>query len=96
MSGIMAGLITVILFIATLTTNSTAKEKKMFIKDFESIDLNDLSVVGGKNASLGEMIKNLSTLDIKVPSGFVITVEGYKHHLKTNNLESKISELLKI
>lgn len=66
----------------------------MFIKTFESINSNDLATVGGKNASLGEMIQHLTPLGIKIPSGFVITVDGYKHHLKENKLEEKIKNLL--
>jgi len=65
-----------------------------YIKKFEEVSLNDLSTVGGKNASLGEMIQNLVPLGITIPSGFVVTVEGYKHHLQSNNLQEKIKELL--
>jgi len=66
----------------------------MFIKKFDSIDSKDLLIVGGKNASLGEMIKHLTPLGIRIPSGFVVTVDGYKHHLKENNIEEKINNLL--
>ncbi|MBU1007584.1 phosphoenolpyruvate synthase [Candidatus Dependentiae bacterium] len=65
-----------------------------FIKKFESISISDLPLVGGKNASLGEMIQKLTPLGLTIPSGFVITVEGYKKHLQKNNLESQIAELL--
>ncbi len=56
--------------------------------------------MGGINASLGEMIQNLSSQDtssqeVLIPSGFVITVDGYKEHLRKNNLEKEISKLLK-
>ena len=66
----------------------------MFIKNFDSINSKDLALVGGKNASLGEMIQHLTPLGIKIPTGFVITVDGYKHHLKKNNLEPQIKALL--
>jgi len=65
-----------------------------FIKNFESICLDDLPLVGGKNASLGEMIQNLAPLGLQIPSGFTITVDGYKNLLKENNLESQIANLL--
>jgi pyruvate,water dikinase len=65
-----------------------------YIKDFETIGLGDLALVGGKNASLGEMIQHLTPKGLKIPSGFVITVTGYEHHLKSNNLVPKINELL--
>jgi len=65
------------------------------IRKFEEISLKDIGLVGGKNGSLGEMIQNLTPLGIKIPSGFVITSEGYKLHLQENNLEEKIYSLLK-
>jgi pyruvate, water dikinase len=66
-----------------------------FIKKFEQLSLNDIPLVGGKNASLGEMIQQLKPKGIKVPSGFVVTAGGYKHHLKKNKLEKPIKDLLK-
>lgn len=66
----------------------------MFIKKFDAVNLSDLSSVGGKNASIGEMIQKLTPLGIRIPSGFIITAQGYKHFLKTNNLEPKIIALL--
>ncbi|MCK4517890.1 phosphoenolpyruvate synthase [Candidatus Babeliales bacterium] len=65
-----------------------------FIKHFESIDINDIPTVGGKNASLGEMIQKLTPLGIRIPTGFVVTANSYWHHLKTNKLEEEIKELL--
>ena len=66
----------------------------MFIKNFDSINSKDLALVGGKNASLGEMIQHLTPLGIKIPTGFVINVDGYKAHLKKSNLEPQIKALL--
>ena len=43
-----------------------------YIKWFDEIGLNDINEVGGKNASLGEMISNFSELDIKIPYGFAM------------------------
>ncbi len=65
-----------------------------FIKLFEEIGIKDIPSVGGKNASLGEMIKNLSVKGVLIPSGFAITAQAYWHHIKTNNLEEKIRLLL--
>lgn len=65
-----------------------------FIKKFEEICISDIPVVGGKNASLGEMIQNLKTKGILIPSGFVVTAQGYRYHLRINNLETKIKSLL--
>jgi pyruvate,water dikinase len=43
-----------------------------FVKWFEEIGAKDVALVGGKNASLGEMIKNLTNKGITVPSGFIL------------------------
>ena len=47
------------------------------IKNFSEIRLKDLSIVGGKNLSLGEMFSTLSSKGISVPDGFAVTAEGY-------------------
>lgn len=65
-----------------------------FVIPFESINLKDIGSVGGKNASLGEMIQNLSHQGIKIPSGFAITAQSYFHHLEKNNLIQPIKNLL--
>ncbi|MCS7258245.1 MAG: phosphoenolpyruvate synthase [candidate division WOR-3 bacterium] len=65
-----------------------------WIKWFDAISLKDLSCVGGKNASLGEMYSQLSAYGIKVPLGFAITTQAYHYFLEANGLEEKIfSEL---
>lgn len=64
------------------------------IKWLKNIGINDLNLVGGKNASLGEMISNLSSRGINVPNGFAITTLTYIEFIKFNNLENKINELL--
>ena len=56
--------------------------------------MGDVSTVGGKNASLGEMIQNLSSAGIRVPPGFATTAESYRHFLKQNGLDSRIMEVL--
>src|SRR3990167_1380332 len=57
---------------------------------FSDITLKDLPKVGGKNASLGEMMHHLSTLGIKVPNGFATTTDAYRTFLSENKLENKI------
>ncbi len=67
------------------------------IMPFENIRLNDLAAVGGKNASLGEMISQLGNMGIAVPTGFAITVEAYQQFLVDNQLNAKIiQELAKV
>ncbi|MBW1916721.1 MAG: phosphoenolpyruvate synthase [Deltaproteobacteria bacterium] len=69
------------------------KEEK-FILWFDEIGINDVPLVGGKNASLGEMIKNLSAKNILVPNGFAITAEAYRYFLKTAGIEKSIRQIL--
>ena len=57
--------------------------------------MNDVPVVGGKNASLGEMISNLANAGITVPGGFATTAEAFTDFLAHNNLAANINELLK-
>ena len=52
-------------------------QKGRFIRWFEKVGLEDLPLVGGKNASLGEMYRELTPQGIKIPNGFAITSEAY-------------------
>ncbi|MDR8393255.1 phosphoenolpyruvate synthase [Aliifodinibius sp. S!AR15-10] len=63
-----------------------------FIKWFDDIGMNDVGEVGGKNASLGEMRKNLVPLGINVPDGFATTAYAYRMFIAANNLEEPIRE----
>lgn len=58
--------------------------------------MNHLSQVGGKNASLGEMIKNLSPLGIRVPDGFAITADAFYSFLESNSLSIPIQRKLNL
>lgn len=64
------------------------------IIDFKELGLGDLETVGGKNSSLGEMIKHLTALGVKVPGGFATTTEAYTRFLTQNGLDNKINEIL--
>src|SRR5687767_14637385 len=55
----------------------------------------DLERVGGKNASLGEMIGGLAAAGIRVPGGFATTADAFREFLSTNGLERRIAERLK-
>jgi len=61
---------------------------------FSEIKMSDILQVGGKNASLGEMIQNLSTLGVDVPDGFAITVVAYRYFIDYNNLSDSIHEII--
>jgi pyruvate,water dikinase len=54
-----------------------------FIRWFSEIGINDVALVGGKNASLGEMYRELACQGIRVPNSFAITADGYRHFLAT-------------
>jgi pyruvate,water dikinase len=62
----------------------------MFIKTFEGIGISDISLVGGKNASLGEMIQSLKPRGINFPEGFIVSAEAFQQLLE----EKKISETI--
>jgi pyruvate,water dikinase len=68
---------------------------KKFILWFEEIGIKDVPLVGGKNASLGEMYQQLNTKGIKVPNGFAITAYAYRHFLKYAKIENNIKDILK-
>jgi len=65
-----------------------------FVMFFDQIRNKDVSLVGGKNASLGEMYQKLTPLGILVPNGFAITAKAYFYLLEAGKIKSKIQELL--
>ena len=77
--------------------NSLRREVRLltnYIIEFEQLTINDVEKVGGKNASLGEMIGNLSSLGVSVPNGFATTAEAYREFLATDGLDKKINDRL--
>ena len=63
------------------------------IKTFSEISINDIAIVGGKNASLGEMYSNLRSEGINVPDGFAVTAEAFRVFLKENNLQPALTKI---
>ena len=61
---------------------------------FQDLTKNDVEKVGGKNASLGEMISNLSGAGVSVPGGFATTAEAYREFLEQSGLDKKIHDQL--
>jgi pyruvate, water dikinase len=61
---------------------------------FNQVGMNDVGQVGGKNASLGEMISHLSELGVSVPNGFATTADAYREFLAHEGLDARIRELL--
>ena len=67
----------------------------MYIIDLSEVQLSDLKLVGGKNASLGEMIQNLNKSGVNIPGGFAINVHAYWEFIIHNKLDTKIRSLIK-
>ena len=59
-----------------------------------SVTMNDLASVGGKNASLGEMMSSLTMAGVRVPDGFAVTVQAYRDFLSHGDLERKLGAIL--
>jgi len=62
---------------------------------FDEIGMNDLPRVGGKNASLGEMYRELSSKGVNIPYGFAITVDAYHYLLDSSGMREKVEEQLR-
>ncbi len=65
-----------------------------FILWFDEIGIEDVPLVGGKNASLGEMYRNLSKKGVRVPNGFAITAQAYHYLLEKGGVKNAIKEAL--
>ena len=62
---------------------------------FDQISSEDVPLVGGKNASVGEMYSELSSKGINIPDGFVLTSNAYWHYLRHNKIEGRLEEIFK-
>ena len=60
----------------------------------KDLRMTDLERVGGKNASLGEMIGGLAAAGIRVPGGFATTADAFREFIAANSLEQRIAERL--
>jgi pyruvate,water dikinase len=65
-----------------------------YVIKLEELGMTDVEIVGGKNASLGEMISNLSNLGVTVPGGFATTAAAYRDFLSADGLDRKINDVL--
>ena len=65
-----------------------------FIKWFADITIDDVPLVGGKNASLGEMVRELTAKGVKVPDGFAITADAYRHFIREAGIDESIRATL--
>ena len=67
----------------------------MYIRWFKELTIKDIPLVGGKNASLGEMYSKLTKKGVPIPNGFAVTAAAYRDFLRANQLDKKIKEILK-
>ncbi len=65
-----------------------------FIRSFDSVTLDDIPLVGGKNASLGEMSHELAPLGVRLPHGFAVTADAYSALLDGPNVRSDLQQAL--
>ena len=70
-------------------------KKPLLVIDFSEVKRGDVGLVGGKNASLGEMISTLEPKGIKVPPGFATTADAFREFLSENDLNAKIAKDLR-
>ena len=70
------------------------QDSNKFVRWFSELDSKEVSKVGGKNASLGEMLQALQHKGVRVPDGFATTAQAYWDFLQENQLENKIREKL--
>jgi pyruvate, water dikinase len=75
------------------STLSLSAQERSLILWFDEIGIADIPVVGGKNASLGEMIQQLTPKGINVPTGFATTAYAYRHFIQSAGLEAKLRKL---
>ncbi|MFY7864364.1 phosphoenolpyruvate synthase [Roseateles sp.] len=73
---------------------STRYEPTALVVPFENLRMSDVEVVGGKNASLGEMISELSSSGVRVPGGFATTAHAFREFLKHEGLDKRIEARL--
>lgn len=69
-------------------------DTSVYLADLHQVGMNDIEQVGGKNASLGEMLQNLTQLGIQIPGGFVVTVAAYREFIRYNNLDEEIRKII--
>lgn len=65
-----------------------------FVIPFSQLRMTDVDIVGGKNASLGELLSQLTEAGIRVPDGFATTAEAFRVFLKEGGLDKRIEDRL--
>jgi pyruvate,water dikinase len=70
------------------------KIEMRWVRPFSEVGIDDVPLVGGKNASLGEMTRELGSLGVRVPEGYAVTADAYQYFLRANDLEGPIGEAM--
>ncbi|QLE42560.1 phosphoenolpyruvate synthase [Nostoc sp. C052] len=78
--------------VSTSTLSLSAQERSLILW-FDEVGIADIPLVGGKNASLGEMIQQLTPKGINVPTGFATTAYAYRYFIQSAGLEAKLRKL---
>ncbi|MEK6809032.1 MAG: phosphoenolpyruvate synthase, partial [Nanoarchaeota archaeon] len=73
----------------------TKKKEELFILWFNELGIEDVPLVGGKNASLGEMYRNLIKSGVSIPNGFAVTAYAYRYFIEKAGIKNKIKEVLR-
>jgi pyruvate,water dikinase len=73
--------------------DSLTLRERALVLEFEQVGIGDIPLVGGKNASLGEMIQELTREGVNVPNGFATTAYAYRYFIETAGLEEKLRTL---
>jgi pyruvate,water dikinase len=77
-----------------MTNAANVAKDQAYVIPFEQLRMTDVEIVGGKNASLGEMISQLSEAGVRVPTGFATTALAFRDFLKHNDLTDRIAKRL--
>jgi pyruvate,water dikinase len=65
-----------------------------WVRWFDQVGIEDVPLVGGKNASLGEMVQQLRAVGVRVPNGFATTADAYRYFMVDSGLDQKVRHLL--
>ncbi|MCK5299953.1 MAG: phosphoenolpyruvate synthase, partial [Candidatus Aenigmarchaeota archaeon] len=65
-----------------------------FILWFDQLGIDDVALVGGKNASLGEMYRNLTLKGVNIPNGYAVTAYSYRYFVEQTGIKDEIRKIL--
>ncbi len=77
-------------------SNQNQDHATAWVIPFEQLRMQDVEIVGGKNASLGEMISQLAASGVRVPGGFATTAHAFRQFLRHEGLDARISQALSV